>query len=329
VKRRLITFLVLGVLGTGSVLGYRAWKRHLASLPLQWSGTVEARKTEVGSRQGGRVKEVLVREGDHVSAAQPLIRLEVGDLEAQKLQAEGQLAQADANVNKVSGRGSSSKRQEIAAARARIEAQDVAIQKAEIDLRRQKQLIGSGATTQAELDTADNALRNATAQRVTLNAQLEELLSTTPEDLKSAQGQLDIAHGRLQQIQTMLDELVIRAPVAALVETLDLRPGDILAPNQVAAKLLEADQLFVRIYVPETELGYIHPNQQLPLYVDSFPGRSFNATVEFVSSQGEFTPRNLQTADERADQVFAARLRLEDGKDTLRAGMAAFARVAR
>jgi len=133
----------------------------------------------------------------------------------------------------------------------------------------------------------------------------------------------------VDQIQVQLDELTIRAPRDARVETLDLRPGDILQPNAVAAKLLEADQLYIRIYVPETQLAFVHPGQELPLYVDSFPGRAFRATVESVSSQGEFTPRNLQTADERADQVFAARLRLEEGREQLRAGMAAIARVPR
>jgi len=327
--RRTITLISVVVLAVGSVVAYQAWQRHLASLPFEWSGTIEARKIEVGSRQGGRVEEVLVREGEEVKAGQPLILLEPGDLGAQKLQAQGQVEQAEASLSKVSGRGSSSKRQEIAAARARIDAQVIAIEKAEIDLGRQKQLYASGAATKSDLDNADIAERNAVAQRVTLQAQLDELLRGTPEDVKSAQGQLDIAHGRLQQIETALEELTIRSPAAARVESLDLRPGDILAPNAVAAKLLEASELYVRIYVPETELGYIHPKQVIPIHVDSFPSRLFKTTVEYVSSQGEFTPRNLQTADERADQVFSARLRLEEGEGLLRAGMAAFARVAR
>ncbi len=327
--RRIVTLSVVAVLVAAAFVGYGAWKRHVASLPFEWSGTIEARKIEVGSRQGGRVKEVLVREGDLVKAGQALVLLEPGDLEAQKLQAQGQLEQAQANVGKVSGRGSSSKRDEIAAARARLEAQDIAIEKAKIDLGRQTQLLANGAATKSDYDNADIANRNAIAQRVTLQAQLDELVRGTPEDVKSAQGALDIANGRLQQIETMIAELTIRAPVAARVETLDLRPGDILAPNAIAAKLLEPAQLFVRIYVPETELGYIHPNQVVPIHVDAFPSKMFKTTVEYISSEGEFTPRNLQTADERADQVFSSRLRLDEGGDVLRAGMAAFASVAK
>ena len=92
--RKRFPIVIATILAMAAVFGYQAWKRHVASLPLEWSGTIEARKIEVGSRQGGRVKEVLVREGEQVSGGQPILRLETGDLEAQKLQAQGQVEQA-------------------------------------------------------------------------------------------------------------------------------------------------------------------------------------------------------------------------------------------
>jgi HlyD family secretion protein len=315
--------------GTAAFVGIRAYQRHLASRPIEWSGTVEAWTMDVGSRVGGRVKEVLAHEGDNVKAGQPLLTLEPGDLQAQRLEAQGQLEQALANQAKVASGGSSSRRQEILAAQSRVQVEEVAIEKAKLDLDRQEKLFAGQAGTQSDLDNAKIAARNASAQHETQKATLDELLRGTPQDMKSAQGQVDAAQGRLDQIQTLLDELTIRAPRDALVETLDLRPGDILAVNQVAAKLLEPTELFVRIYVPETQLGLIHPHMVVPIYVDSFPDRSFKAEVQSVSSQGEYTPRNLQTEDERADQVFASRLRIVEGQDQLRAWMAAFARVPR
>ncbi|MHB8418003.1 MAG: HlyD family secretion protein [Myxococcales bacterium] len=327
--RRIVNLVLALLVAGGAFFGYELWRRREAHRPVEWSGTVEARTIDVGSRVGGRIKEVKVREGDLVTPAQPLLVLEPGDLDAQKVQAEGQVEQAEANLEKVVLHGGSARRQEILAAEARLEAEEVAIEKAQMDLRRDKQLLGGGAATQTDVDNADLALRNAHAQRDAQKASLDELLKGTPQDVKSAQGQLDAARGKVEQIQTQLDELTVRAPRAALVQTLDLRPGDILAPDQVAAKLLEPDQLYVRIYVPETQLGLIRPGQELPVYVDSFPGRAFRSLVEFVSDEGEFTPRNLQTEDERADQVFASRLRLEEGRDLLRAGMAAFTRIPR
>ncbi len=285
---------------------------------------------EVGSRVGGRVLEVHVREGDNVAAGQPLVTLEKGDLPAQRRIAQGQLEQAQAVLQKVASRTlPTARRAELAEAEARLQVQQAQEAKAKLDDERAQKLFSSGAGTRVDADNAALALRTATAQVAAQKAQKETILHGTPEDVRSGEGMVEAAQGRLQQIDVMLDELVVRAPRASRVESLDLRPGDILAPNAPAARLLEPKELFVRIYVPETEIGRIHPGLELPIFVDSFPGRAFRGRVESVASEGEFTPRNLQTADERADQVFASRVRIEDGFDVLRAGMAAFVQVPR
>ena len=328
-KRRALSVVIVALLALGSLGAYATYERQLAKAPLEWSGTVEARTVSVGSRVGGRVKEVLVREGDRVKAGQALVLLEPGDLQAQLAQAQGQHGQMEANLDKVTVRGSSARQEEIAAARARLLQDQIALEKATTDFARTKRLADAGASTQTDLENAEVALRNAHAQRDAQQATFDQLVRGTPQDVRSWQAQVEAAQGRLAQIQTQLAELTIGAPRDAEVETLDLRPGDLLAPDAIAAKLLEPGQLYVRMYVPETQLGYVHPGQALPLYVDSFPGRAFKAVVEFVNSEGEYTPRNLQTFDERANQVFATRLRIENGSDVLRAGMAAVVRVNR
>ncbi|HVZ32775.1 MAG TPA: HlyD family efflux transporter periplasmic adaptor subunit, partial [Polyangiaceae bacterium] len=239
-------------------------------------------------------------------------------------QAEGQLQQAQAALERVASKSlPTARRAEIEAAQARLQAEQAQLAKAKLDHDRQQQLFNGGAVAKGELDNADIALRNASAQVNAQRAVLDQLLQGTPQDVKAADGQVAVAKGRLEQIDVMISELTIRSPVRARVESLDLRPGDILPPNAAAAKLLEPDQLYVRIYIPETELGHVRLRQEVPIYVDSFPGKAFKGVVEYVASEGEYSPRNLQTADERADQVFAARIGILEGKDQLRAGMAA------
>jgi multidrug resistance efflux pump len=218
---------------------------------------------------------------------------------------------------------------EINAARSRLVAQQAQLTKAQTDLKRAEQLFAASAINRAQLDDARSALANATAMRDSMQAQLDLVVRGTPEDVKVAEGQVSAARGRVQQIEWMLSELTVRAPRAARVETLDLRPGDIIGPNATVARLLEPDRLYLRIYVPETQLGYVRPGLELPFWVDTFPRRAFTAVVESVRHEGEYSPRNLQTADERANQVFATRLRIEQGRDVLRAGMAATAVVRR
>ncbi len=173
--RRIVVFGILALGATGAFLGIRAYRRHLASQPLEWSGTVEAWTMDVGSRVGGRVKQVLAREGDEVKANQPILALETGDLEAQRLEAQGQVEQARANQAKVASGGSSSRRQEILAAQARLHVEEVAIEKAKLDLDRTEKLFAGEASTQSDLDNAKIAMRNAEAQRDTQRASLDEL----------------------------------------------------------------------------------------------------------------------------------------------------------
>lgn len=247
------------------------------------------------------------------------------------------------------------RREDIDAARARVAVAQVAVDKAQLDMDRVRRLFATGAISKAEVDNVDAAQRAAAAQRDAAKSALEELENgvrreelaqassraeearaqaklvvsgARVEDLAAARATVDAARGRLAQIDVALAELTVKAPRATRVESLDLRPGDLLPPNGVAATLVEDDALYVRIYVPETQLGLVKTGEKLPVFVDSFPKRAFEGTVQHVANVGEYSPRNLQTADERAFQVFAARVELASGREDLRAGMAALVKVA-
>jgi HlyD family secretion protein len=359
-----------------SLAGYGGWHAWDAARPYEWSGTVEARAISIGSRVGGRVKAVLVKEGDAVQAGQPLVELEPGDLQAQRLMAKGQLDEVTANLDKLKHGARpqeieqarartqtaaaafeetrvGARSEQIAATTARLVAVQVAVDKAQLDADRAHKLFASQSISQAQVDDAETALKGAIAQRDAAAQALDELKNGSRledlaqararalearaseklvqagarvEDIQAAQATVESAQGRLDQIDVLIGELVIRAPRPARVESLDLRPGDILAPNATAASLVEDDQLYVRIYVPETQIGHIRPGQEVPISVDSFPKRLFPGLVEHINDVGEYSPRNLQTADERANQVFATRVGIREGSE-LRAGMAAVIRV--
>jgi HlyD family secretion protein len=368
--------LALGALALGAY-GVQRWR--VGHAPYEWSGTVEARTASLGSRAGGRVKEVLVAEGERVTRGQPLVTLEAADYPAQLAQAEAALAQTVATRDKLRAGArpeeieaakarsenaqamlaetvAGARGEEIAAARARVAAQEAAVDQARRVSERMHQLDTAGAAVPADIENADNALRAAVAERDAAKSQLAQLESgsrreqiaqarakaqeqaasmrlvnagTRSEDLMIAEAQVKAAEGKVEQIATMIEELSIKAPADGRIEALDLRPGDILAPNATAVTLVEDDQLYVRIYVPETVLGHVALGQKVPLSVDSFPKETFPGVVQHINSVGEYSPRNLQTADERADQVFATRVGIEAGQDKLRAGMAASIRVPR
>lgn len=248
------------------------------------------------------------------------------------------------------------RREDVERARAQLAAAESQLQNAELAAGRTAELVKSGAISQAEADAASSqaktAVANRDAARMALaaladgsrpevvaaararlseaRAQLENTrLGSRDEDVRVARAQLVQAQARLALAETNLTETTIVAPRECVVEALDLRPGDLLAPSQTAATLVENDQLFVRAYVPETELGLLHVGDTVPFTVDTFGAHAFHATVQHVNDVGEYTPRNVQTVDERANQVFLVRLGVTDGREFLRAGMAVTARLPR
>src|SRR5207244_13331223 len=97
-----------------------------------------------------------------------------------------------------------------------------------------------------------------------------------------------------------------------ILEAVSVRPGDLTTPNQTVAKLLELDQIWVRIYVPEPQLGLVKVGQRAKLRVDTFPNRTFDGVVEQINAQCEFTPRNIQSRDERNHQMFGVKVGLDN-----------------
>ena len=133
------------------------------------------------------------------------------------------------------------------------------------------------------------------------------------------------ARAQLADIEAQLAEMQVVAPSDCVVEVLSVKVGDILVPpfNQEVATLLLPEHLWVRVYVPEPWLGKIKIGDQVRVRVDSLPGKDFPGVIEQVNRQAEFTPRNVQTVEDRIRQVFGVKIRLPNNDDRLRAGMSA------
>jgi HlyD family secretion protein len=131
------------------------------------------------------------------------------------------------------------------------------------------------------------------------------------------------ARAQLADIDAQLGEMQVKAPSDSVLEVLSVKVGDVLPANREVATLLLPEHLWVRVYVPEPWLGLIKIGDQAEVRVDSFPKEAFTGVVEQVNRQAEFTPRNVQTVEDRIRQVFGVKVRLPSKDDRLRAGMAA------
>ena len=141
------------------------------------------------------------------------------------------------------------------------------------------------------------------------------------EEIAQARAGVEMARARVELLKTRLGETVIKSPVDAIVEVLDLEPGDLVGAGRPVATLLLTDGLWVRAYVPEARLGFVRLGLNVAVRVDSFPRRNFSGTVRRIHRQAEFTPRNVQTTEERVLQVFQMEVVVEDPDRVLRPGM--------
>lgn len=142
------------------------------------------------------------------------------------------------------------------------------------------------------------------------------------EDVAKAAAQVAAAQARVEAIRKQMQELVVISPCECLVEGVELRPGDLVPASAPAVSLLDLSRMWIRSYVPESLLGRVKVGQRVPVRIDGFPGRRFWGRISYLASDGEFTPRNIQTPEERSKQVFRVKLYLEEGQDLLRVGMA-------
>lgn len=158
-------------------------------------------------------------------------------------------------------------------------------------------------------------------------AEAEQLLALLQagarvEDIAQAEATVAAARAAVAVVERQLAELTVTAPLDGIVEAVDLRPGDLIAPNAPVVALADPSELWVRAFVPENRLD-LALGQKVAVRVDSFPNRRFAGHVAFVSRDAEFTPANVQTPEERSKQVFRIKVVLDEGLDVLRAGMAA------
>ena len=142
------------------------------------------------------------------------------------------------------------------------------------------------------------------------------------EDVAQAEATVASARAAVAAIGQQIAELTVTAPIDAVVEAVELRPGDLIAPNAPVIALTDPSELWVRAYLPENRLN-VKLDDKVSVRVDSFPGRRFAGHISFISRDAEFTPSNAQTPEERSKQVFRIKVTLDEGLDVLRAGMSA------
>ncbi len=268
------------------------------------SGTVEVDEARVASRYGGRVEKILVSEGNALKAGEVIVELGAEELKARRDFMAATLEELE----------NGARPEEIAAVKHQWESQLADLNLARTDAARAKTLFEEKTISEADRDRAVSRAR-VLEQTAEAAKQRYELLvaGTRPEKIAQAKAQL-------AEVGAQLHEMRIVAPAQCVLEVLSVRVGDVLRPNQEVATLLLTEQLWLRVYVPLTWLERIELGQEVKVRIAPGSGSEVVGTIDQINRRAEFTPRNVQTAEDRSRQVFGVKVRLPCDSP-LRAGM--------
>ncbi len=324
-RKRLIP-VAAAVVVAGAAIAYFATRGGGAG-SLTVSGTVEATEARLGFDAPGRVDTVTVHEGDTVDRGRVLAVLDTTQAHARSAQARAQLAAAEALLTELR-RGSRS--EEIAQARAQVQAASDRLEQAKRDLARTKQLFDGGAVSPEQYDNAQTALQVARSQADQAQEQLK-LVQSGPrsERIQAQEAAVEQARATWKAQLAALDLMTVTAPFDGIVTVRHREPGETVGAGAPVVTLMNPADRWVRIYVPENRVGRVALGEAAAITSDSFPGKSYRGTVTTIASQAEFTPKNVQTSEERVKLVYAVKVGITgDPGLELKPGMPADVRLA-
>jgi multidrug resistance efflux pump len=273
------------------------------------------------ARNGPRPEEIAVARAEVAAAQARFTRTKQGFREEEVRQAQSDWLSAEADLRLAEenlGRYTRLVERE-SAARAQLDAA-----RADFDRAR-----GRAAAARAHFDLVSKGNRpEDVAEAAALLDQARANLDlvnagTRAEEIDELAGKAEETRARLREVEVNLAESVVRAPEQAVVDVVSVRKGDLVSAGQPAVRVLRAEDLWVKVFIPETELGRLPLGLPVTVTVDSHPGKRVQGRVVQIATQSEFTPRNIQSIDERRHQVFAAKIRVDDPQGVFKSGMAA------
>ncbi len=322
-KKIVLAVLILLALVAGGVYYWQS-RGPAGDGPLVLYGNVDIREVELAFRQGGRLASLAVDEGHAVRAGDLLAEIDAQPFSDALAVAEAQVAQAEAELAKLR-RGN--RPQEIRRAEAAVQQAEAAVAQTAANLERQEGLAQTGAASQRVLEAARAAHSEATASLASVRQALSlQREGARVEDIAAAQARLAAAEASREQARTALADTRLVAPSDGIVSSRLHEAGSIVGNHDPIYTLSLSDPVYVRAYVGETDLGRIAPGTQVQVSTDS-SDQVFSGQVGFISPKAEFTPKAVETTEQRTALVYRLRIVVDPGSSALRQGMPVTVRV--
>jgi len=324
--KRLIPVVLLLAIGGAVAYFHPAWFRKPTPVTaLKLSGNIEAHQSLVSFKVSGRIIALPVKEGMTLKSGDLLARLDRDDYQQQVAvdEAASHVWQRQLTLGLAGSRA-----QDIEAAKqAALEAQaDLAQKKS--DLARYQALYEKDEIPAQTRDQAATNVTRAQAAYAQAQQNYQKLVEgTRPEELAVQQANVHYADQNLRMARIRLSYTTLNAPFDGVVLVRQAELGEVVLPGNPIVTLADLDHVWVRVYVPEPDLGKVHWDQAVDVRTDSYSDKVYRGRVSFISSEAEFTPKSVQTEKERVTLVYRLKVDVENPHHELKPGMPADAYI--
>ncbi|RKZ94818.1 MAG: secretion protein HlyD [Gammaproteobacteria bacterium] len=319
------------------------WWHFFRVLPLsdgliQANGRIEGDHYTVAGKVPGKIIKLMAREGDSVEKEQILVQLDDVQLKAKVEQAESSVVAIDAQLESANTALASLEKQvplQIETAKSavtRAEAMRLEskahLEQADRDARRFQILLKEHTVAKHETEQYQLALKVAKAEYTTALAALNQMkkelaqvelgwdqIQVKKDEINGLKAQCEYARAVLKEVKSVLNDLAIHAPTSGIITTRIVDVGEVVAAGSPLFDIVDLDRLYLKVYVPEKQIGKVRLGLPARIYSDAFPDKPFSATVRYIASRAEFTPKEVQTPDERVKLVYAVKLYLTENPD--------------
>lgn len=318
----------------GLLLWQTQARRGIPDGLIQANGRIEGDSVIIASKTAGRIVELCVREGDSVQPKQLLVRIDDGIARARLAQAQADIQAAQARADAARAALALLQRSvphAIASSEAGVASGETDLARAEAaraqdarDLGRARKLAADKFVGPQFVERAELALKNHQEERNAALAGLErarqalndarlgpQRVRVSEAEFAAARGALAVAVGKRDEAQSALDDLTLASPAAGVVTSRFANSGEVIAAGAPIFELVDLDRLYLKLFVPEREIGKVRRGLAAQIYSDAFPDQPFAATVRYIGSRAEFTPKEVQTPDERVKLMYEVRLYLD------------------
>lgn len=329
-KKIIIIAFVILLMGVGSLVYFGQWRSQRGEL--YYSGTIEATQANLAFQVSGRVIGVAVREGHAVRKDQLLAELDPAELRSRKEQAEASLDRSIKTQDQLATLLSiykSTLPADVVRAEANVTSARDIVEDARKNYQRYEQLFKQDVVAEKErdsvkliYDTAKSRLDDGEAALRQAKSNLKKI-EATQKELEAAISQIRQSKAALLQTDIQLNYARLLAPFSGIITSRNVELGEVVTPGREVLTLANLFRVDLKIFVDETEIGKVKPGQDVDVKVDTFPNKVYKGKVTFISPEGEFTPKIIQTRKERVKLVYLVKVSIPNPDLELKTGMPA------